>query len=62
MPTGAAVFPEELFIQPELLVKSKYPNMITYKIMERGGHFAAYEEPELLAREVLQFVNQVEKL
>lgn len=62
VPTGAAVFPEELFIQPELLVKSKFPNMITYKIMERGGHFAAYEEPELLAKEVLQFVNQVEKL
>lgn len=62
MPTGAAVFPEELFIQPELLVKSKYPNMITYKIMDRGGHFAAYEEPKLLAVEIFQFIDKVEKL
>lgn len=61
MPTGAAVFPEELFIQPEPLVKFKFTNLITYKFMERGGHFAAYEEPKLLADEVLKFVQQVEK-
>ena len=62
VPTGAAVFPEELFIQPEPLVKFKFTNLITYKIMESGGHFAAYEEPKLLADEVWQFVQKVEKL
>lgn len=62
MPTGAAVFPEELFIQPEPLVKFKFTNLIQYKIMESGGHFAAYEEPEVLAAEVLEFVQKVEKL
>ena len=30
--------------------------------MDRGGHFAAYEEPQLLAEEVLEFVQKVEKL
>ncbi|XP_032783666.1 juvenile hormone epoxide hydrolase 1 [Daphnia magna] len=62
VPTGAAVFPEELFVQPAPLVKFKFTNLITYNIMDRGGHFAAYEEPQLLADEVLQFVQQVEKL
>jgi hypothetical protein len=30
--------------------------------MDRGGHFAAYEEPQLLTDEVLEFVQKVEKL
>ncbi len=62
MPTGASVFPEELFVQPGPLAKFKYTNLISYKIMDRGGHFAAYEEPQLLADEVIEFVQKVEKL
>jgi hypothetical protein len=30
--------------------------------MDRGGHFSAYEEPQLLTDEVLEFVQKVEKL
>ena len=61
VPTGASVFPEELFVQPGALAKFKYTNLISYKIMDRGGHFAAYEEPQLLTDEVLEFVQKVEK-
>jgi hypothetical protein len=62
VPTGASVFPEELFVQPGPLAKFKYTNLISYNIMDRGGHFAAYEEPQLLADEVIEFVQKVEKL
>ena len=62
VPTGAAIFPEELLISPEPVARLKYKRLISYNFMPRGGHFAAYEEPNLLAQDVCQFVAQVEKL
>lgn len=62
VPTGAAIFPEELPISPEPIARLKYKRLISYNFMPRGGHFAAYEEPNLLAQDILQFAAQVEKL
>lgn len=62
VPTGVAAFPEELFLQPEPMGRLKFSRMLSYNIMDRGGHFAAYEEPLLLATDLRQFVAQVEKL
>ena len=62
VPTGVSVFVEDLFNQPEPLLRLKFKNLMSYNIMDRGGHFAAYEEPELLAQDVIQFVDKVEKL
>ena len=60
VPTGAAVFPQELFIQPEPLIKFKFSNVLRYTFMDRGGHFAAFEEPQLLSEEVWKFTSLVE--
>nr|WOK42675.1 juvenile hormone epoxide hydrolase 1 [Diaphanosoma celebensis] len=60
VPTGAAIFPQELFIQPEPLVKFKFSRLISYTFMERGGHFAAFEEPQLLSDDVWKFTSLVE--
>ncbi|CAL7939638.1 unnamed protein product [Xylocopa violacea] len=62
VPSGCAVFPQELFVQPQSLLKERYPNMIHYNMMPRGGHFAAYEEPRLLADDIFSFVNKTEEL
>ena len=62
VPTGAAIFPEELFVLSEPAARLKFKRLISYNIMPRGGHFAAYEEPNLLAEDLFQFVAQVEKL
>ncbi|CAK6442234.1 unnamed protein product [Pipistrellus nathusii] len=59
VPTGFAAFPSELLHVPEKWVKSKYPKLVSYNYMPRGGHFAAFEEPELLARDLGQFVGRV---
>ena len=40
----------------------KFKNIITYNDLERCGHFAAYEEPELLADDFFAFVGKVERL
>lgn len=61
VPTGFAAFPYELLHAPEKWVKSKYPKLISYSYMARGGHFAAFEEPELLAQDICKFVGLLER-
>lgn len=60
--TACAVFPNEILILPESLLKQKYPNIIQYNIISRGGHFAAFEEPRLLADDIFSFVKKIENL
>ena len=59
---GCAMFPNELLYQPESLVKEKYTKLVRFTNMPRGGHFAAFEEPELLSEEIWETVKIVETL
>ncbi|XP_065730350.1 epoxide hydrolase 1 isoform X4 [Phocoena phocoena] len=61
VPMGFAAFPCELIHVPEKWVKSKYPKLISYSYMPRGGHFAAFEEPELLAQDIHKFMGLLER-
>jgi len=62
VPTGFASFPHEIIVHAEALVRATLPNIVQYNIMPRGGHFAAMEEPRLLADDIISFVKIVEKL
>ena len=53
-PLGVAVFPRELPMPPRSWVERGY-NVIRWTDMPRGGHFAAMEQPELLAAELREF-------
>ncbi|KAM6964936.1 epoxide hydrolase 1 [Aplochiton taeniatus] len=57
VPTGYACFPKELMHTPKLWVEQKYRKLKTYSPMARGGHFAAMEEPELMAADIQKFVK-----
>lgn len=61
VPTGFACFPNELMHTPKLWVKQKYRNLVTFTPMARGGHFAAMEEPQLMAEDIQKFIKLVEK-
>uniref|UniRef100_A0A8C9TJA7 Epoxide hydrolase n=1 Tax=Scleropages formosus TaxID=113540 RepID=A0A8C9TJA7_SCLFO len=61
VPTGVAAFPNELMHCPRSWASLQYKNIRSYSYMARGGHFAAFEEPQLLADDIRQFVKQVEK-
>ncbi|NXL91344.1 HYEP hydrolase, partial [Alectura lathami] len=61
VPTGIAAFPNEIIHTPRAWAQKKYTNIVSFNFMPRGGHFAALEEPELLAEDILQFVGKVEK-
>ncbi|XP_064014857.1 epoxide hydrolase 1-like [Pogoniulus pusillus] len=62
VPTGIAAFPHEILHTPRVWVKEVFSNIVTFSYMPRGGHFAAFEEPRLLAEHIIQFVRKVEKL
>jgi pimeloyl-ACP methyl ester carboxylesterase len=52
LPVGYTVFPDELFQAPRHWVKHAYHNLIYFNEAEKGGHFAAWEEPEIFAGEL----------
>jgi hypothetical protein len=52
LPVGFSAFPGEIWQSPRSWVEAGYPNVIYYNKPERGGHFAAWEEPELFSTEV----------
>jgi pimeloyl-ACP methyl ester carboxylesterase len=52
LPVAYTVFPDELFQAPRHWVKHAYHDLVYYNEAEKGGHFAAWEEPEIFAAEL----------
>ena len=52
MPVGFTTFPGEVFRAPRSWVEAVYPKLTYFNEVDRGGHFAAWEEPELFSTEV----------
>jgi pimeloyl-ACP methyl ester carboxylesterase len=52
IPVAVSVFPGELYQVPRSWAEEAYPNLIHYNKLDKGGHFAAWEQPELFVSEV----------
>ena len=52
LPVGFTTFPGEIFRAPRSWAETVYPNLIYFNEVDKGGHFAAWEEPELFAGEL----------
>jgi pimeloyl-ACP methyl ester carboxylesterase len=52
IPVAVSVFPEELYQPPRSWVEAAYPKLIHFNELDKGGHFAAWEQPELFVNEV----------
>jgi pimeloyl-ACP methyl ester carboxylesterase len=52
IPFGFTTFPGEIWKTPRSWVDASYPNVIYFNQVDKGGHFAAWEEPELFATEI----------
>jgi pimeloyl-ACP methyl ester carboxylesterase len=52
LPVGFTTFPGEIFAAPRSWAEKSYPNLTYFNEAERGGHFAAWEEPQLFSEEV----------
>jgi pimeloyl-ACP methyl ester carboxylesterase len=52
VPAAVSVFPEEVYQAPRSWTERAYPKLIHYNKLDRGGHFAAWEQPQLFSEEV----------
>jgi pimeloyl-ACP methyl ester carboxylesterase len=52
LPVAFTVFPDEIFQAPHSWVEKVYPSLVYFHEVDRGGHFAAWEQPELFAAEL----------
>ncbi|CNK27767.1 hydrolase [Mycobacterium tuberculosis] len=61
VPTGYAVYPCELLRTPRVWAEKRY-NLVHYSVQERGGHFAAFEQPELFAADLNVYGDTLREL
>ncbi len=52
LPVAITVFPGEVYRAPETWARRAYRNLIYFNEVDKGGHFAAWEEPELFSAEL----------
>jgi len=52
IPVAVSVFPDELYPAPRSWAERAYPKLIHYNKVAKGGHFAAWEQPQLFSEEV----------
>ena len=52
IPVAVSVFPDELYPAPRSWAERAYPKLIHYNKLDKGGHFAAWEQPQLFSEEV----------
>jgi len=52
IPVAVSVFPDELYPAPRSWAEKAYPRLIHYNKLDRGGHFAAWEQPALFSEEL----------
>ena len=52
IPVAVSAFPDEIDLCPRSWAERAYPKLIHYNKLDKGGHFAAWEQPQLLAQEI----------
>jgi pimeloyl-ACP methyl ester carboxylesterase len=52
IPVAVSVFPDEIYAAPETWTERAYPHLIYYHKLDKGGHFAAWEQPLVFSDEL----------
>ena len=52
LPTGASIFPKEIVPTPRSWAEQRFANIVYWNELEKGGHFAAFEQPETFVAEL----------
>ncbi len=59
VPSGVSIFPKEIFRSSERWVRSRYTKLGFYREHERGGHFAAFVQPEVFVQDVRDWYRAI---
>lgn len=60
VPMGASIFPKEIVRPSRRWAEQRYGNIIYWNRLDRGGHFAAFEQPELYVQEIRSWARLIE--
>ena len=60
MPMGASIFPKEIFRASRRWAEKRFGNIIYWNVLDKGGHFAAFEQPETFVEELRQCFRGVQ--
>jgi pimeloyl-ACP methyl ester carboxylesterase len=52
IPVAVSAFPDEVFQTPRSWAERAYPNLMYYNKLDKGGHFPAWEQPQIFAEEL----------
>jgi pimeloyl-ACP methyl ester carboxylesterase len=59
IPVAVSAFPDEIYAAPRSWAKRAYPKLIHYNKLDKGGHFAAWEQPKLFSEEIRAAFRQI---
>jgi len=59
VPTGCSIFPKEIFRTSRRWAEKRFAKLVYFNELEKGGHFAAFEQPETFVREVCACFRQI---
>jgi len=59
IPVAVSVFPDEIYAAPRSWAEKAYPKLIYYNRLPKGGHFAAWEQPQLFSEELRAAFRQL---
>ncbi len=59
VPTGCSIFPKEIFRSSRRWAEKRFSNLVHWNELEKGGHFAAFEQPETFVEEVRTCFRQL---
>jgi pimeloyl-ACP methyl ester carboxylesterase len=52
IPVAVSVFPDEIYAAPKTWTERAYPKLVYFNKLEKGGHFAAWEQPQVFSEEL----------
>src|SRR5262249_12604969 len=61
IPVAVSVFPDEIYAAPRSWVERAYPKLIHFNKLDKGGHFAAWEQPQLFVAELRESFKSLRK-
>jgi pimeloyl-ACP methyl ester carboxylesterase len=59
LPVGCSIFPKEIFKTSERWAAKRFSNLIHFEVLETGGHFAAFEQPEVFVDQIRRCFRQL---
>jgi pimeloyl-ACP methyl ester carboxylesterase len=61
IPVAVSVFPDEIYAAPRSWAEKAFPKLIYYNKVEKGGHFAAWEQPQIFVKEIRAAFSSLRK-